>query len=382
MENFVFYNPTKLIFGKGTIKKIGQEIAAAGFKKILLMAGGGSIKRNKVYIQVAVSLKKAKVKWVECWGIRPNPALSKVRQMICIAKKEKVDALLAVGGGSVIDSGKSVAAGMYTKDVWLMFEDGASVTKAMPLFTVLTISATGTEMNPYAVLTNEDENKKWNISGPALYPKVSVVDPSVQQTLPWNQTVNGALDALSHIMEYYFKDGVSETVLSLDESLFRTIVKIADNLKRNADDYHSRANFAWAATLALNGISGAGQAGGDWAAHGIEHSISALHPDVAHGAGLGVIFPAWIERCKNVNSKIFKRWAKNMWSKDSVKEGVEAFRTKIKSWKGATTLKELGVDESEIDEIADNTVKSGMAGSVKRLSKRDIVNILKIAFSG
>jgi len=310
MQNFDFMNPTKLVFGKNTMSRIGEEIKYGGYGKVLMIAGGGSIRKNGVYDQVTESLKASGIEWFEVWDVRSNPVLGKVREMIELAKQAECDAILSVGGGSVIDSGKTVSAGYYMDDIWQAFESQNPVMEALPHYTVLTISATGSEMNMVAVLTNEKEKKKWAILGPALYPKVSIIDPSVQASLPWSQTVNGAVDALSHIMEYYFVGGESETTLALDESLSRTIIRMTDQLRENPDDYESRANLAWAATLAFNGISGVGQGMGDWASHGIEHSLSAVNPDIPHGAGLGVIFPAWIEHCQKQNPAIFKRWAK------------------------------------------------------------------------
>ncbi len=381
MENFEFFNPTKLIFGRDTIGRIGGEILEGGHKKVLLMAGRGSIKRNGVYDQVTGSLKDSGIEWVEAWDIRPNPVLSKVREMIEVAEASGVDALLAVGGGSVIDSGKAVAAGLYMDDVWQAFEAKQPILKAMPVYTVLTISATATEMNPYAVITNEAEKKKWVVHGPALFPKASVVDPSVQVTLPWHQTVNGALDALSHIMEQYFRGRGSETTLAFDEAIFRSIVENTDKLQSSPDDYDSRASLAWGATLAHNGTSGAGLGGGDWASHGIEHAISALNPEVAHGAGLGVVFPAWIEYCKEADPRIFKRWARNTWDARSVDRAIAAMKAKIRSWGVATTLAGIGVDGSQIPEIAANAVEFGPIGVIKKLTEDDIINILRLASS-
>ncbi|MCM8775296.1 MAG: iron-containing alcohol dehydrogenase [Candidatus Omnitrophica bacterium] len=381
MQNFEFHNPTKLIFGRNTIRRIGKEIREGGINKILLVAGGGSIKKNGIYQKVVKSLKRSKIEWVECWGIQPNPILSKVREVIGLARRTQVEALLAVGGGSVIDSSKAAAAGFYMEDVWEAFEEKESLTRALPLYVVLTLSATGTEMNPFAVVTNEYEKKKWNIAGPALYPRVSIVDPSVQFTLPWKETVNGALDAMSHIMEQYFMGLRAETTLAVDEGLFRTIVEMTDKLKTRPDHYKSRASFAWAATLALNGISRAGQGTGDWASHGIEHGVSAFQPKVAHGAGLGVIFPAWILYCQSVNPPIFKRWAKKMWDADTVQVGVDRMRAKIRSWNGATTLQELGVPRSQLSKIASHTLDYGMTGNIKKLTYHDIMKILNLAYA-
>ena len=380
MQNFDFFNPTKLVFGKGTISRIGEEISQGGHQKVLLIAGGGSIRKNGVYDQVTDSLKDAGIEWTETWGVQPNPVLSKVREMIDLAKKSGIEAVLSVGGGSVIDSGKAVAAGVCLDDIWQAFEDRAPVMEALPNYTVLTISATGSEMNLFAILTNEAEKKKWYIFGPALYPKVSILDPSVQESLPWHQAVNGAVDALSHIMEYYFIGGQSETTLALNESLSRTIIQMTDRLKENPKDYESRANLTWAATLAFNGTSGAGQGFGDWATHGIEHGVSAVNPDVAHGAGLGVIFPAWIRHCQAQNPSIFKRWAKNIWGADDINSGIAAMQSRISSWGGSTRLGELGIDQSQIDEITAKALESGFTGVVKELGEADIREILRSAF--
>ncbi|MDD5216634.1 MAG: iron-containing alcohol dehydrogenase [Candidatus Omnitrophica bacterium] len=379
MQNFTFHNPTKLIFGKGTIGEIGPKLRGASFKKVFMIAGGGSIQKTGVYQQVVASLKRAGIEWSEAWGVRPNPVLSKVREMIQMAKVAGVDAILAVGGGSVIDSAKSVACGYFLNDVWAAYEKHEPVIRALPVYAILTLSATGTEMNGFAVITHEAEKKKWNIYGPALYPRVSIVDPDVQRNLPWSQTVNGTLDALAHIQEFYFMGGDSETTLALDESLCRSMIQVTDKLKRDPKDYGARANLAWAATLALNGISGAGQSSGDWATHGIEHALSAINPDIAHGAGLGVIFPAWITYCQNVNPAIFKRWSKNIWRSSTVAGGVRALKAKIKAWGSPTTLTELGICREQFPEIAANVIQYGMTGNLKKLSQRDIQKILMLA---
>jgi len=352
MENFTFHNPTKIIFGKKTIKQIGREISRNKHKKVLLIAGGGSIKTNGVYEAVAGSLEKHGIQWTEVWGVVPNPVLSKVNQAGDRALEWGADAILAVGGGSVIDTAKATAAGVYLSDVWDAFTGKVFVEKALPVYTVLTLSATGSEMNGNAVITREDGQKKWPVGSPALYPRVSVIDPRAQYTLPWNQTVNGAVDALSHIMEYYFMGSTQETTLALDEALCRTIIQATDKLRKNAQNYDARADLAWSATLALNGISGIGLAGGDWSAHFIEHGISALFPKVAHGAGLAVVFPAWILFMRNENPNTFSRWAKNVWNKDSVEDAVKSMREKYHEWGAPVTLSELGASEKDVDTVA------------------------------
>jgi len=195
--------------------------------------------------------------------------------------------------------------------------------------------------------------------------------------MPWNQTVNGAVDAISHIMEYYFMTSKAETTLALDESLICSIIKTTDILKDNPNDYNARANFAWAATLALNGISGAGLSGGDWATHGIEHGISAYYPEIAHGQGLAIVFPAWIEYCKDEDPEIFLRWARKVWNKNSIQEGILALKEKYSSWGAPITLKEAGVSNDDFEKIAEHTVVYGMTGSKKMLGKQDILKILE-----
>ncbi len=314
MENFTFYNPTKLIFGKNTIPKMGRELKKSGINKVLLLAGSGSIKSNGTYESAIQSLKNSGIEWSELWGVRANPLLSHAIEGISIVKDKNVNAILAVGGGSVIDEAKSIAAGYYLDNLWTAFEDKISIDKALPVYTILTLSGTCSEMDPYAVLTNDENLKKWNISGDALYPKVSIIDPEVQMSLPWHQTVNGAIDAMSHIMEFYFMGKDEEATLSVDEALMKTIIQSVDKLQEEPCNYSARANLAWAATLGLNGISGVALHGGDWASHQIEHGISALHPEIAHGAGLAVVFPAWIYYMNRYNTDIFKRWAKNVWN--------------------------------------------------------------------
>ena len=184
MDNFVFYNPTQVVFGKNTIQKIGKLLTAHNIKKVLMVMGGGSIKKNGVYDEVVNSLKSNGIKFIEFPGVRPNPVLSHAREGIKLARENEVEAILAVGGGSVIDESKAIAAGFYMDDIWAAFENKFQIENALPLFTVLTLSATGSEMNPFAVLTNEKEKKKWAIYGPALFPVISIIDPSKQMTLP------------------------------------------------------------------------------------------------------------------------------------------------------------------------------------------------------
>ena len=227
MNNFTFENPTKIIFGKGTIQEIGPEMAKRGVKKTLLVYGRQSIKKNGVFEQVAQSLRAAGIVWVEFSGIQSNPLLSKVREGIALAKAEGVEAVLAVGGGSVYDSSKAIAAGsVYDGDVWDFFGRRKVAVSALPIFGVLTISATGSEMNALGVVTNEDAKKKWSLYSPAIYPKVSVIDPSIQATLPADQTANAAVDIIAHVMELYFDGSENNDIMDeYSEGIIRTVIK-------------------------------------------------------------------------------------------------------------------------------------------------------------
>ncbi len=380
MNSFSFYNPTRIHFGTGQISQIGIEIAAAKHSKVLLIAGGGSINKNSVYTQVTDSLRKQNITWVEGWGVQANPTLTKVRELIAIAKQEQVDGILAVGGGSVIDTAKTVATGFYLHDVWNAFCRKENITKALPIYTVLTISATGSEMNGNAVISNEAEHKKWAIASPLLYPKVTIIDPSVQCSLPFQQTVNGALDATAHILEYYFADSSPVVTLGIDESILRTIVQMTDILKVQPNNLQARGNLAWSATLALNGISGIGLKGGDWACHQIEHALSAVYPKISHGEGLGVIFPAWIEFMSEREPEKFQRWSRNVWQEDNPSKALRRFRDKIESWGSAGSLRDLGIKEADLSKIVDIIMVMPLVGSISRFTASDIESLLMLAF--
>lgn len=380
MDTFRFYNPTRIHFGAGMIKNIGPEMSAAGVKKCLLVAGGGSIRANSVYSQVVESLQSSHIDWIEAWGVQSNPTLAKVREMIQVARREGVDAVLAVGGGSVIDSAKAVAAGFHLRDVWNAFTGAERIQQALPVFTVLTISATGSEMNGNAVITNSEEMKKWSIGSTLLYPRATIIDPSVQSSLPFKQTVNGALDATAHILEYYFMDDNAVATLAINSGLLHTITEMTDRLKGNASDLTARGNLAWSATLALNGISGAGLKGGDWGCHTIEHAFSALYPSIAHGEGLGVIFPAWIEYVSEKYPDRFTGWARNVWGEDSVSYALRRFREKIESWGSSTSLRDLGIKEQDLTTLRDIILQSGTIGKIHKFGAADIEALLMLAY--
>ncbi len=379
MDNFKFYNPVKIIFGKGTIAEIGSEIESVGISKVMLLFGGGSVKTNGAYEQVTDSLEKHGINYVEMWGVVPNPVLSHAEQALALARRENVEAIVAVGGGSVIDEAKSIAAAYYAPDIWSLFDKSYKAHQALPLFVILTLSATASEINSFAVLTHDAEKKKWSFGSPHVYPIVSIIDPEIQKSLPINQTVNGAVDTLSHVMEFYFMADNEEVTLAINESIMRTVIKAMDELITDPLNYDWRANFAWCSSLALQGITSVSMRGGEFAVHRIEHGISALYPNVAHAEGLSVIFPAWIKFISPLKPEIFERWAKNVWNANTIDDAISTMKDKFREWGAPISLTELGINANDIENIADNILLVGSIGRIKELNKMDIINILEIA---
>lgn len=380
MESFCFQNPTQILFGQKQIEKLGAKMKKDGISRCLMVAGGGSIRKNDAYRQVQQSLMKAGIHCTENWGVRSNPRLDKVREIIAQAKEEKVEAILAVGGGSVLDTAKAVAAGVYLNDIWNAFSMREKVQKALPLYTVLTLSATGSEMNGNAVITNSDTLHKWGLYSPHIYPRLSIIDPSLQMSLPFRLTAAGAMDAIAHILEYYFVNDTANSTLDINDALLKNIVYNTDILKKDGKNYEARANLAWSATMAFNGISGVGLKDGDWGCHNIEHALSALNPDISHGEGLAVVFPAWIDYVSDKQPSRFYRWAKNVWNHDSSIHAVKSFRQKLKDWELATSLRDLGIKERDLPKLLDIIICGGSVGNEFKLSREDVQAILMLAF--
>lgn len=380
MEAFTFHNPTKIIFGKNQTTHLGAQMHKDGIQKCILIAGKGSIRKNGAYDQVIDSLEKAGIKYTESWGVEANPRLPKTCEIIAHAKEYGAQAVLAVGGGSVIDTAKAVAAGLYLKDIWNAFIRKEMIKQALPIYTVLTVSGSGSEMNSEAMITNIDTCQKWSISSPFIYPRLSIIDPSFQNTLPFKQTANGAMDAISHILEFYFANEKPITTLTINEALLRTITEMTDLLQKDPRDYNARANLAWGSTLALNGLSGVGMKGGDWSCHGIDHALSAFHPEISHGEGLAAILPAWIEYLSEREPSRFLRWAKCVWNEDNVSLAVRAFRNKLQSWGLATSLRDLSIKPDELDQILEMIMITPTIGGIFKLSKDDVHLLLMLAY--
>lgn len=359
MENFTFFNPTKIDFGTGKERLIGQHLAGHGVKKVLLCYGSERIKREGLFDIVNQSLSDKGIEWVELGGIVSNPVLSKVREGIALARTHQVDAILSVGGGSVLDSVKAIAAGVcYNGDVWDLFVGKAPVESALPLFSILTLAATGSEMNPGAVVTNEETKEKFYIMAAPLFPKVSIVNPALMQGVSRDYLVYSASDVIAHLIEAYFTATVHPKLQSrLVESLINTVIETTEALLADPADYGARAEFAWAATLALNGVTYSGAAGFSYPNHAIEHALSALF-NVPHGAGLSVIVPSWMKWYRDRNPLQFERFARNVFGVESGEQGIAALQAWYDKIGTPTRLPQLGIKEADLPAIVENVQRN------------------------
>ena len=363
MENFVFHNPTKIIFGKNTIPAIGDETRLFG-QKALLVYGHGSIKKNTIYTTVVQSLTKAGIEIIEHPGVDSNPQLGHVRAGIKLAKRNDCQVICAVGGGSAIDEAKAICAGACVEhDVWKFFSGKKSLRKALPLTCVLTLAASGSEMNSGMVITNGDTEQKFGYGNKRLYPKVSILDPETTFSVPPDYTAYGAVDAISHVLEFYFTTTLQSTPVQdrLIEGLCITLMESSRTLLDDPLHYESRANLMWCATLALNGLTAAGLGRVGFPMHMIEHSLSALY-DIPHGAGLGVIMPGWMkERLKTDPNRLaqFGQRVFGLREQDHARCAGLAIG-QLTNWLDAihcpTNLQALSIPEKDVSKIAANAL--------------------------
>jgi len=385
MKNFIFHNPTKIIFGRDTIPSIGDETAAFG-KNALLVYGEGSIKKNGIYDQVTQSLDKAGVAVIEHGGVKSNPLLNHVHQGIDLAKKHAIDVVVAVGGGSVVDSAKAITAGALVEhDVWKFFTGRKSVKGALPLTCVLTLAASGSEMNSGMVVTNEETSQKFGFANRHLYPKTSILDPCATFTVPSHYTAYGAVDAIAHVLEFYFTNREPYTPVQ-DHFMEGLVISCMDSCNRVLDDpedFDARADLMWAATLALNGLTGAGLGKLGFPMHMIEHSLSALY-NVAHGAGLSVIIPGWMLYQAQKTPEKFARFAERIFNITSgsnekkAAEGIQALLTWFVKIKTPTSLPALHIPLQDIPKIARNAVALAKVWNMPDYDEERIEEILKL----
>lgn len=355
MNSFTFHNPTRIEFGADKERQIGLHLAEHGVRSVLLCFGSERIKRDGLFDTVRQSLAEHGITFVECGGIVSNPVLSKVREGAALARAHQVGAVLAVGGGSVLDSAKAIAAAArHDGEVWDLFLGQAPVQAALPIFAVLTLAATGSEMNSGAVVTNEVTKEKFAIQSPHLFPRVSVVSPALMQTVSRDYLVYSAADIIAHSIEGYFTATVQPAFQSrLVEAVIQTVIETTETLLEHPADLDARAQFAWASTQALNGLTYAGTAGFSYPNHMIEHALSALF-NVPHGAGLSVVMPAWMKWYHGRNPAQFTRFARQIFGQDTPEQGIAALEAWFDRIGTPTRLSQLGITAADLPALLDN----------------------------
>ena len=384
MNNFTFHIPTDIRFGKDQVQCLPAELAKYG-KKVLLVYGGGSIKRSGLYDKIRELLADFEIS--ELPGIVPNPKLTSVEKGAAICKEKGIQVILAVGGGSTIDASKHIAAAAcYDGEPWDLVKDRGLVKKALPVAVVLTICATGSEMNSGAVISNEKTHEKLEINHPLLYPVLSICDPTYLYTLPSKQTAAGAVDILSHVMEQYFQPNDEAYITDvLSEAVMKTVIKYARKAMDEPENYEARSNLMWSSTVALNHLLTVGK-GGAWSVHPIEHVISAYY-DITHGVGLAVLTPAWMSYVlSDTTAPRFARFARAVFgveeadNRKAAELGIQRVREFNQSLGMPTTLSEAGVPEDLFDEMATEAVRtSGIAS--RAYIKLDVSDVKQILLS-
>jgi Uncharacterized oxidoreductases, Fe-dependent alcohol dehydrogenase family len=386
MNDFVFQCPTKIIFGKGTENQVGNEVKPYG-SKVLLHYGGGSIKKTGLYDKVMKALSEEGIEVFELSGVKPNPRLSMVYEGIKMCRENSIDLILSVGGGSAIDSAKAIALGVpYDGDVWDFFTGKAAPKTVLPLGVILTLPATGSEASNSCVITNENGWYKKGLSTDFNRPKFAIMNPELTYTLPPFQTTSGAADIMAHVMERYFTNTPRVDLTDrLCEATLKTIIRNTPKVLMEPENYDARAEIMWAGTIAHNGLLGTGRQE-DWASHMIEHELSGIY-DVTHGAGLSVVFPAWMKYVYKTNVNMFVQFANRVWDveidlKDpegTALEGIKRIEEFFKSLGLPTTLDGLNIPDDRFEEMAKKCVENGPVGGFKKLYKDDVVNILNLA---
>lgn len=387
MENFTYYTPTRYIFGRDTAGRAGELTRWTGCRKVLVVTGMGSAVRSGLYAKVAASLDESGVSHLHLSGIEPNPTDLKVREGIELCRRERIDGLVAVGGGSAIDTAKAIACGVpYDGDFWDFYAGKKVVEEALPVGVVLTIPAAGSEGSGNSVITNTATMQKISLrTESALRPRWSILDPALTFTLPPYQTASGIADMMAHIMERYFSPTPDVEVTDrLAEGLLKAIIEEAPKVMRDPADYQARANIMWAGTMAHNGVCGCGRVE-DWVSHFMEHEISALY-GVTHGAGLAVVFPAWLTFMATRRPAKVAQWARRVFDAQShddttaALEGIKALKTFFSGIGMPVTFDGLGIDTPDIPQLVKNLhiTKGEVIGGYYRLSPADTAEIYKL----
>lgn len=388
MDNFTFYSPTEFVFGKDTENECGKYVKKYGGSKVLIHYGGGSAVKSGLLDRVKKSLDAEGIAYCELGGVQPNPRDTKIYEGIELCRKENVDFILSVGGGSCIDSAKGIAIGVpYDGDFWDFYTRKAEIKTALPIGTVLTIAAAGSEGSGATVVTKEDGMLKRDASSDLLRPRFSVLNPELTCTLPAYQTGCGATDIMAHVFERYFTNTKEVEITDrLCEAVLLTMIKETPRVIADPNNYEARANIMWAGTVAHNDIIGVGRSQ-DWNSHGIEHELSGLY-DCAHGAGLAVVMPAWMEFVMCHDVMRFAQMATRIWGcemnfenpEETAKQGIKRFRKFLHEIGMPINFAELGAKEEDIPALVEkHGVGDGQTWGFVRLSAADITEILTIA---
>lgn len=381
MKDFTFYNPTRIEFGKGKEENIGQYIKEFSVGSVLILHGSDRIKKDGLFNRVTASLDAQGICFESLGGVISNPVISLVGDAIDVVRQKGLKGILAVGGGSVLDSAKAIAAGAeYDGDVWDFFIGKAEVKAALHVFSIMTLAATGSEMNPYGVVTNSETQQKYAIGGPLLFPKVSVINPELMASVTPEYLAYSAVDIFSHCLDLYFSASYLPLYTSaLIEDILETVMRTTNQLMDNPDDYEARGEFAWAATMALNGNTFVGVEGNSYDTHMIEHAMGALY-NVPHGAGLAVVLPAWMEEIKDQRPERFERFAKKVFNVTGKDEGISRLTQWFRSIGAPVTFAQAGLSEDAVDPIAENAFGNAtLWGLDKMYPKERIAKILRLA---
>ncbi|MCM3747797.1 iron-containing alcohol dehydrogenase [Paenibacillus pasadenensis] len=386
MRPFVFYNPTKLYFGAGQLQQLKAEADKLG-KKVLLVYGGGSIKRSGLYDETLSLLAEAGCTVTELAGVEPNPRLSTVNRGAQLCRDNGIDWVLAAGGGSTLDCAKAIAvAARFEGDFWDIVTQKAAATDALPIGTVLTLAATGSEMNAGSVITNEDTLDKRGWGCPYSFPRFSILDPKYTATAPKDHTVYGMVDMMAHVFEQYFHhDALTPVQDGFCESVMRAVIDTAPKLVEDLGNLEHRGTILYAGTMALNGVLGMGTLG-DWANHDMEHAISAVY-DIPHGGGLAILFPNWMTYVLDDNVGRFKQFAVQVFGvnpegrsdREAAEEGIRRLREFWNSIGAPSKLSDYNIDDSRLEEMAEKAVIRQTIGNFRKLTREDVLNIYRMS---
>jgi len=379
MNNFIAYNPTRLHFGKGVVHTMSKHIDPS-VKKVLLMYGKGSVTKNGSYHDSLAQLNNLNLEIIEFSGIKPNPLASDVDTAAKLGIENKVDLIVAVGGGSVIDSAKITAICLKNNvAAWDVMKGKVRFESATPLVAVLTLAATGTEMNPVAVLQNPETKEKIGFGHPSVFPQHSFLDPAYTQTVPANYTAYGIVDLIAHSMEAYFGKGEASLSDKFVYAVIHEAIEYGPALMKDLTNYELRANIMWAATNALNGITSHGRVTGDWGVHGLGHILSFLY-DTPHGASLSIIYPAWLKKMKERIPERIEEFGKAVFGVNSADETIAALENLFKQLNSPINMKEEGIGKEKFDEILILMNDNKASGMVQRLDDNDRKEILEYTF--